>query len=208
MKSLLAQCRRWLQWLIAPAPWWVVLMVAALAGALYLLIQKSSWASPAAAAYQLAGALLAVVQYVKLQEELNSGWTTKEIRSWWSARPVRRTHEVKPVNMMSGSSASSSRATGELRAGASHDEQLLVIWTTLKALDAEVVKLGQDTKRQLADLSQRVDQHHKEAQKAAETVRREVGTALTSAPLMAVTGFCLILLGSAMQVWLAFVEVP
>lgn len=70
-------------------------------------------------------------------------------------------------------------------------------------MTTEMDKIDQEAKRQHAHLLKQLESNHAAALEAAEEAKKKVSTALTSAPLMAVIGFWLILLGLGMQVWLA-----
>ncbi len=205
---LSARARGWLRWLLLPPPRWVLLGVVALGAAVYLCLTASPWAAAFAVAYEVAGALLAVAQFVSLQQGLNSGWLTREVREWWQARPRTRHYQLKAEGAGARISGSAARLSVWPGASASHDEQLRLIWDKLKALDGDIERLGQDTKRQHNELEARLVQNHADALAAAEETKRGISSALTSAPLMAVAGFWLILLGLGMQVWLAVVVLP
>lgn len=203
MKTLIDRSLSWLRWLVLPQPWWVVVGVAALIVAVLLCLQGSEWASSFAVVYQVAGAVLAVAQFVSLQRGLNPGWLTAEIRAWWDARPIRRTHRAGASQTVAWSFASSGRISVSPEAGTPHDEQLLLIWAALKTMTTDMDKIDQEAKRQHAHLLKQLESNHAAALEAAEEAKKKVSTALTSAPLMAVIGFWLILLGLGMQVWLA-----
>lgn len=203
MNTLLNRSLRWLRWLVLPPPWWLVSGIVGLLVAVVLCLQNSQWASTVAVAYQVAGAVLAVAQFVSLQRRLNPGWLTSEIRAWWDARPIRRMHRVGASQAVAWSVAYPGRVSVSPAAGTPHDEQLLLIWAALKTMTTEMDKIDQEAKRQHAELLKQLESKHATALEAAEEAKKKVSTALTSAPLMAVIGFWLILLGLGMQVWLA-----
>lgn len=208
LSILFQRARGWLKWLVLPQPRWVVLGVVALVVAVEMCLTASPWAAAFAVAYQVAGAVLAVAQFVSLQQGLNPGWLLRELREWWAARPIRRTYRVDARQAGSWSIGSPVRLSVWPGAGTPHEEQLKLIWDKLKTMTTEIDEMGQDLKRQESQLIQRLERYHSAAIAAAEAAKESLSSALTSAPLMAVTGFWLILLGLGMQVWLAVVAMP
>lgn len=197
--------RRWLRWLFLPPPWWIAGGFVVLLGAVWLCAAASPLAPAMAVAYQIGGAVLAVWQFVSLQKGLNHGreWLTREVREWWGKRPTRRKHVLSSLPGAWSVSSASGQISVWPGEGAPQDEQLRQIWVKLKELTADVDKMDQAQKRHFGELTQLLDRNHKEALAAAEEAKRSVSSALTSAPLKAVFGFWLILLGLGMQVWLA-----
>lgn len=198
-----ARTRQWLWWLALPPPWWIVGSLLAFLVAVWLGMNASPWAPAVAVLYQVGGAVLAVWQFMSLHRELNSEWLTREVLEWWAKRPMRR-HVVINVEPSSLSlSAPEGRVSVWPSADASHDEQLRIVWDKLKTLTSEVGQMRQENNLEHEELTQRFERHQSAALAAAEDTKFRLSSALTSAPLMAVFGLWLILVGLGMQLWLA-----
>lgn len=207
LSGVLEWARWWLLWVALPPPWWVVGSFVAAVWAVWLCIGPSPWAPASSVFYQIAGAVLAVWQFVSLQNGLHQGadrgWLTREVREWWAKRPVRRHHVLSGQPASISITASAGSASVWPGAGTSHDEQLRIIWDKLKTLTADMGQMSQEMRQKHDELRRRIEEHHAEALAAAEETKRRLSSALTSAPLKAVFGLWMILLGQGMQLWLA-----
>lgn len=203
MSGVLAWVRRWLQWVALPPPWWVGLGIAAAAMAVWLCISASPWAAAVAVLFQVAGAAMALWQFVTLQQGLNPGWLTKEVREWWSRRP----RKIPPIT----ASANVTLPDITVRAYASVtngvegtvEEQILQVRKKLSALESNLLRVEAEMKVQEQHFAEQMEVHHQAALGFSKAAEQRLSQSLTSAPIQASVGFWLILLGLVMQVWLA-----
>lgn len=168
-----------------------------------LCLSKSDWTGLFAVLYEVAGAALAVAQFVSLQNGMNQGWLTREIRQWWKSRPGKAVTAHGSGTGMGAMGAARARASGSMQRTESTEEQLRLIWQKLSVTETMLGKLEEDIKLQREDFVKRLEVVRSEARTLAEEAEQRVSRSITSAPLQTAVGLWLILLGLGMQVWLA-----
>lgn len=202
LSGVFAWARRWLVWVSLPPPWWVAGGLAATVSAIWLCVGPSRWAAAIAVLFQVGGAILAVWQFVELQQGLNPGWLTREVRDWWEKRP----RKPRPITATVNAEADmkwSVRASVTASSLGTVEEQLQEVQKRLGLMDAQVRQLQNELKRQKEYLEERLERAHSAAQEFSKAAEARISKTITSAPLQTALGLWLILLGSGMQVWLA-----
>lgn len=203
LSNLLGLMLRWLQWTALPPPWWVAGGLVATVGALWLCFVTSPWAPAVAALYQVGGAVLAVWQFVALQQGLNPGWLVRELREWWARRPRKLPPITANSNITLEGVTVRAFASVTNPAEGTVEEQLLHVRRTLGTMESNLLRLEDDMKLQRKYFAEQLEAARQSALGFSKEAEQRLAKSLTSAPLMAVIGFWLILLGAAMQVWLA-----
>lgn len=203
-RTRIRRANQWLRWAALPPPWWIFLGAVAALSAVILCSTASPWGPAIAVAYQIAGAALAVAQFVSLQQGLSRGWLTREVLEWWSKRPVKRPPITATLTAALAGSTVRGYASVTKPAKGTTEEQLREIWQRLSTTDSMLSKLGDDIRLQMEHSEKQLGALRGEAQSFAAATEQRLSETLTSAPLQAAIGFWLILLGLSMQLWHAW----
>jgi len=200
---LFQRARGWLRWLLLPPPWWVLLGVLAAIVAVSLCFTASRWGPVVSVLFEVAGASLAIAQFVSLQQNLNSGWLTRQVREWWEQRPRKREAIGMAASITLEGATARGYASVTRAAQDTPEEQLRQIWQKLGVVDSTLQRFQDDLKLQEQQFEKRLEVVRGEALTFSKAAEQRLGETITSAPLQSTVGFWLILLGLSMQAWQA-----
>lgn len=203
LSGVFAWARQWLRWMALPPPLWVAGSLAATVCAIWLCIGLSPWAPAVAVLYQVGGAVLAVWQFVSLQQGLNPGWLTREAREWWAQRPRKLPPITASANITLEGITAQGYASATNPAEGTIEEQLLNVQRKLGAMESTLLRLEDGMKVQRQQIAEQLEAAHRTALAFSKAAEQRLSQSITSAPLQTALGLWLILLGSGMQVWLA-----
>lgn len=203
LSASVASVRRWFRWLTLPPPWWIALGFVAAVGAVWLCASASRWAPAVAVLYQVGGAVLAVWQFISLQQDLNPEWLTREVRDWWTKRPRKLNATAAGAHIVL--EPATARAYGCVTHASDEpaEEQLRQIWRKLGEFESNMRRMDDDVKLQEKLFDKRLVSLRGEALSFTKAAEERLSQSITSAPLQAAVGLWLLLLGTGMQVWLA-----
>lgn len=183
---------------------WGVLATLIAACAAYWALPGVRWYGSLAAALQLAGVFITIVQILQLRNQLGAKSLGDIYSEHWNSFPKRRVHDASGNLAGGGASLDGLVAYGHGTTGTSStEEQLAQLWAAVRALDgqlrdtkATIEAYKTSTDASLEALRRRVDQQ-------VSSLFDRIQQALTASPFLALFGVWLFVCGSWMQLVLA-----
>lgn len=183
---------------------WGVLATLLAACAAYWALPGVRWYVSLAAALQLAGVFITVVQFLQLRNQLGAKPLGAIYNQHWTSFPKRRAHDASG-NLAGGEATlDGMTAYGYGTTGSSStEEQLAQLWAAVRGLEGQLRETKatleaqkKNTDASMVALGRRVDEH-------MDSIFSRIQEALTASPFLALFGVWLFICGSWMQLVLA-----
>lgn len=183
---------------------WGVLATLIAAFATYWALPGVRWYGSLAAALQLAGVFITVVQTLQLRNQLGAKPLVTIYSEHWNSFPRSRAHDSSGNLTSVGASLDGMSGYGHGTTGASStEEQLAKLWSAVRALEGQLRETNatieaykKNTDASIEALGRRVDEQ-------VNALFRKIQEALTASPFLALFGVWLFVCGSSMQLVLA-----
>lgn len=188
---------------------WGVLATLLAACMSYWALPGVRWYASLAAALQLAGIFITIVQLLQLRNQLGAQPLRVIYGQHWKSFPRRRAHEASGnlaagEATLDGVTAYAYGTTGST----STEEQLAQLWAAVRALDGQLREVkatlevqSKNTDASIKALGRRFDEQ-------VDSLFRRIQEALTASPFLALFGAWMFVCGSWMQLVLAAFHTP
>lgn len=179
---------------------WGVLATLLAACAAYWALPGVRWYGSLAAALQLAGVFITVVQILQLRNQLGAKPLEAIYRQHWNSFPKKRTHDA--TGNLAGGEATLDGLTayGYGTTGpSSTEEQLAQLWGAVRSLEGQLreTKTMLETQKKNTDAS--IEALGRRVDEQMDSLFSRIQEALTASPFLALFGVWLFICGSWMQ---------
>lgn len=188
---------------------WGVLATLMAACATYWALPGVRWYGSLAAALQLAGVFITVVQFLQLRNQLGAKPLGTIYSEHWRSYPRRRVHEASGHLAGGGSSLDGMSAYGYGTTGASStEEQLAQLWATVRALEGQLRETNATVEAHKKNTDASIEALGQQVDEQMSSLFSRIQEALTASPFLALFGVWLFVCGSWMQLVLAVFHSP